>query len=113
LLPLVAQAHMLMDSAYPDDHTDFSAWTQKNGGSCCSGKDCKRVELCILKGGDQGIEVFPGLCIPMDMTKIVHPETPVGDDNAIYWCGYPIWGNANSDKPTGAGTYCLKTGAGS
>jgi hypothetical protein len=111
LLSWAAAAHMLMDPTYPADHTNFTTWKQKNGVSCCENDHCKRVELCTLQGGEQGIQVYPGLCIPIDTTKIIHPDTPVDDDGAIYWCGYPIMGNASSNKPTGAGTYCIRIGA--
>lgn len=92
LLPVHASAH--------DWYSDLR---NARGGSCCNGKDCREVAECITPKKREGLELKPGVCSPIDYSRVLPMPSPDGKSHA---CTGP-----SISEPGGVAARCIVLGA--
>jgi hypothetical protein len=70
-----AQAHM---------NDWYMELKDKNGQSCCSFKDCRRVDMCSPAGGGEGLAI-EGKCIKVPYDKVLDTSSPDGEAHACWY----------------------------
>ena len=82
LLLLLAAAAPASASA----HDWYTGLRDGTGASCCGGRDCRPVGLCVLPDREQGL-LIAGVCLPIPWDKVLAVASPDGGAHA---CWQPV-----------------------
>lgn len=66
-------------------HDFYSGLKRPDGGSCCNGKDCTPVQMCV-RDGREGVEI-EGACRPIEWSKVLPMLSPDGQAHACHSAG--------------------------
>lgn len=75
----------LLSTAPAHAHDWYSGLKRPDGGSCCNGKDCSAVRMCV-QDGHEGVEIN-GKCRPIEWSKVLPMPSPDGQAHACHGPG--------------------------
>jgi hypothetical protein len=64
-------------------HDWYEGLRDRAGQSCCNGRDCRPVGLCVDQGQHEGL-LIDGTCYPIPASKVLPLSSPDGSAHACY-----------------------------
>jgi hypothetical protein len=74
---------LLLAAGPAQAHSWYSELKDKEGRSCCSQKDCRRVDMCSPAGGGEGL-LIEGRCFKVPYDKVLDKPSPDGEVHACW-----------------------------
>jgi hypothetical protein len=73
----------LLSAAPANAHDWYTDLKSPQGESCCNGRDCAPVPICVGSNGHEGLQLDT-LCFPIPWPKVLDVPSPDGDAHVCW-----------------------------